>query len=78
MPEAATERKHQPLQQIAAALLSYTGVISAAEARELAGFLPEGPDSRHTKNMRILAQFMKDTGKAIPPILANWWPGSGQ
>lgn len=65
-----------PLQQIAAAFLCYTGVVSAAEARELAGF-PPAPD-RHAKNMRILARFMRDTGRAIPPSLANWWPGAGQ
>jgi len=65
------------LQQIAAAALCYTGVISAAEARELAGFPPEEPNDEHARNMRILARFMRDTGRAIPPSLANWWPGSG-
>lgn len=65
-----------PLQQIAAALLCYSGVVSVTEARELAGFAPE-TDDEHTRNMRILARFIRDTGRAVPLSLAGWWPDAG-
>lgn len=65
-----------PLSQIAAALLCYTGVISATEARELAGF-PSGIDGKFRRDLHTLARFIKSTGKNVPPMMANWWPGIG-
>lgn len=63
-----------PLQQIAAALLCYTGVISVSEARDMIG-LPR-MSSGFAGKLSTLASFVKQTGKSIPPVMANWWPST--
>jgi hypothetical protein len=61
------------IKAIAIALLTYMGIITLDEAREMLGLSPMG--STEKLRLRALAKFMKETGKPMPMSAAWYWPG---
>lgn len=61
-----------PLRQVAAAMLFYTGLISVGEARELAGF-PAQQKTQHKEALEDFAAWVEKMAVVLPPCWACWW-----